>query len=66
MWVEVFLFLVALTIAGYIYLTRHFGWFKAHGVHEHDTSLPFGCSEVNNAMMGRVAFTRMLKSMYFE
>ena len=66
MWVNVLLLLVGLAIAGYIYLTRNFGWFKALGVHEHDPCLPFGCSELNNAMIGRVAFTRMLKSMYFK
>ena len=67
MWVNVFLILItALAIAGYKYLTRNFGWFKARGVHEHDPCLPFGCSELNSAMVGGVAFTRMLKSMYFK
>ena len=66
MWMNVFLFLVAAATAAYFYITRKFGWFKARGVYEHDPAFPFGCHEVNQTMMGKVAFTRSIKPVYFK
>ena len=66
MWVNVLLFLAAAATAAYFYLTRHFGWFKARGVHEHDAALPFGCPEVNQVFMGQRNFQRVTEPIYFK
>ena len=66
MWVNVLLFLVAVATAVYLYLTRNFGWFKAHGVFEHDAALPFGCAEANEVFMGRRNIQRVTEPIYFR
>ena len=64
MWVNVLLFLVAVLTAVYFYLTRNFGWFRAHGIHEHDPAFPFGCSEMNQATLGKINAIRISKGIY--
>ena len=42
MWVELLLIVLALFLAIYWYVTKHFGYFKKHGIPEETGSFPFG------------------------
>ena len=53
MWEYLVLFLIAVLTVIYLYFTRNFGKFQQHGIFEHDTAFPLGCTEMNNAMMGK-------------
>ena len=64
MWVEVLLALVSVATAAYLYIKRRIGWFKSHGICEHDFSFPGGCTEVNSAFAGKMSFIRVTSAIY--
>ena len=66
MWVNVLLFIAAVLAAIYYYLTRNYGWFKDRGVHEHEPTLPFGSTEANQLVMGKLHQLRFTNLIYFK
>lgn len=53
MWLNVVLFLVAVFVALYWYLTRNFGFFLKHGVFEAPSSFPFGSGPAFKLFTGK-------------
>ena len=64
MWVNILLFVVGLVTAAYLYLTRKFGTFKAHGIWEYEPSFPFGSPHIKEMFTGKRHFSRNLEEMY--
>ena len=64
MWVNVVLFLIALAAAAYFYITRHVGWFKAHGIDEIPYIFPFVSQEFKEAFTGKIPFVRVTSEIY--
>ena len=51
MWLEIFLLFLTLFLGIYYYITKHFGYFKKHGLAESPGSFPFGSEHMWKMMM---------------
>ena len=64
MWVNLLLFIVAVATAAYFYVTRHAGWYRAHGIEEIDYIFPFGNHSLKQAIMGKLPFVCITAELY--
>ena len=53
MWIEILLFLILVFMLVYMYVTKHFGFFKKHGVPEMPGYFPFGSENVKEGFTGK-------------
>ena len=64
MWVNVFLFLVAVATAAYLYARRNVGWFKSRGICEDEFVFPYGSQEAKQGFLGKISFSVVTREIY--
>jgi len=58
MWVEIGLFLLTIFLGLYFWITKNFGYFKAHGLPEAPGTFPFGSEHMWNLMLRKTSFIK--------
>eukprot|EP00092_Neocalanus_flemingeri_P030301 GFUD01032894.1.p1 GENE.GFUD01032894.1~~GFUD01032894.1.p1 ORF type:complete len:508 (+),score=108.55 GFUD01032894.1:113-1636(+) len=66
MWIECLLLFLSLFLGFYVYITKHFGYFKANGVPEAKGTFPFGSEPMWKMMLGKLNVLNLLDDIVKE